>query len=259
MTRRRRDVTLDRPERINALTFEVYARAPRRRSARSAASPTCARSCCTAKAPRGFCSGGDVERHHRRALRARHARAARVHAHDGRARPRDPDDAAARRRVAPRRRRGRRRGDRARVRRADRAHRTRASRSCSRRSGLSGADMGAAYLLPRIVGLGRASELLFTGDFVDATSAPSASGWSTAWSARSSVHDEARALAQPLADGPAFAHAMTKRMLDYEATRRLRRRRSRPRRRRRPSACSTRTSARRTTRGRRSGRRGSRE
>jgi enoyl-CoA hydratase/carnithine racemase len=81
--------------------------------------------------------------------------------------------------------------------------------------GLSGADMGAAYLLPRIVGLGRATELLLTGDFVDAPAALSM-GLVNRVVAPESLGAEAQAFARRIADGPAFAHAMTKRMLDYE-------------------------------------------
>jgi enoyl-CoA hydratase/carnithine racemase len=82
--------------------------------------------------------------------------------------------------------------------------------------GLSGADMGASWLLPRIVGFGRASELLLTGDFVDAPTAERM-GLFNRVVAEGTLVDEARALARKIADGPAFAHAMTKKMLDYEA------------------------------------------
>jgi enoyl-CoA hydratase/carnithine racemase len=81
--------------------------------------------------------------------------------------------------------------------------------------GLSGADMGAAYLLPRIVGLGRATELLLTGDFVDAAAAERI-GLFNRVVPNGKVHEEAHALAKRIAEGPAFAHAMTKKMLEYE-------------------------------------------
>jgi len=83
--------------------------------------------------------------------------------------------------------------------------------------GLCGADMGAAYLLPRVVGLGHASELLFLGDVIGAARAKEIG----------LVHDvvpaaecaaRAHTLAERLASGPAFAHAMTKQMLESEAT-----------------------------------------
>ncbi|MEM9493056.1 MAG: enoyl-CoA hydratase family protein [Myxococcota bacterium] len=85
------------------------------------------------------------------------------------------------------------------------------------RVGLSGADMGAAHLLPRIVGLGHASELLFMGEIIDAEHAyriglvnrladdgPAALALAHTW-------------ADQLSRGPAFAHAMTKQMIETEA------------------------------------------
>src|SRR5690606_23879710 len=82
--------------------------------------------------------------------------------------------------------------------------------------GLSGADMGAAWLLPRTVGFGRASELLLTGEFVDAERAERIGLVNRVVDA-AKLREEAHALALQLARGPAFAHAMTKRMLEYEA------------------------------------------
>jgi enoyl-CoA hydratase/carnithine racemase len=81
--------------------------------------------------------------------------------------------------------------------------------------GLSGADMGAAYLLPRIIGLGRATELLLTGEFVDAERAERI-GLINRIVPGEELRSEAHAFAKSIADGPAFAHAMTKRMLEYE-------------------------------------------
>jgi enoyl-CoA hydratase/carnithine racemase len=82
--------------------------------------------------------------------------------------------------------------------------------------GLCGADMGATYLLPRIVGLGHANELLFFGELIDAARAEriglvncvvpdgeEALRIATEWAVR-------------LAKGPAFAHAMTKQMIESE-------------------------------------------
>ena len=83
------------------------------------------------------------------------------------------------------------------------------------RVGLSGADMGAAYLLPRIVGLGRATELLMLGDKVDAERAM-AIGLATEVVAPDQLLDRAQALAQRLADGPAVAYATTKTLLSRE-------------------------------------------
>lgn len=85
------------------------------------------------------------------------------------------------------------------------------------RVGLSGADMGAAYLLPRLVGLGNASELMFMGEIIDVAHAyriglvnrvvadgPAALALALKW-------------ADKLARGPAFGHAMTKKMIESEA------------------------------------------
>lgn len=83
--------------------------------------------------------------------------------------------------------------------------------------GLCGADMGAAYLLPRIVGHGIASEILLTGDWVMAERAK-AIGLVNQVVAVDEVQAAAVAFAKKLARGPAFAHAMTKRMLEHEAT-----------------------------------------
>ena len=81
--------------------------------------------------------------------------------------------------------------------------------------GLSGADMGAAFLLPRIVGLGRASELLFSGELVSATEAHRI-GLANRVVDDGKALDEALAFARSLAKGPAFAHAMTKQMIEDE-------------------------------------------
>jgi len=81
--------------------------------------------------------------------------------------------------------------------------------------GLCGADMGAAYLLPRVVGLGHASELLFLGETIDAYEALRI-GLVTKVVPHAECVVAARALAERLASGPAFAHAMTKQMLESE-------------------------------------------
>jgi enoyl-CoA hydratase/carnithine racemase len=81
--------------------------------------------------------------------------------------------------------------------------------------GLSGADMGAAWLLPRIVGYGRASQLLLTGEFVEAERAERIGLFNEIVPA-GELRDRAHAFAKTIAEGPAFAHAMTKKMLDYE-------------------------------------------
>ncbi|WP_297908624.1 enoyl-CoA hydratase family protein [Thiomonas sp.] len=83
------------------------------------------------------------------------------------------------------------------------------------RVGLAGADMGACGLLPRVIGLGRANELLMTGRSMRADEG-------LAWGFYNALHDadalpdKARELARELADGPWFAHTMTKTMVNQE-------------------------------------------
>lgn len=81
--------------------------------------------------------------------------------------------------------------------------------------GLSGADMGAAYLLPRTVGLARASELLFFGDIIDANEAYRIGLVNRVVPTEKCVQ-VASDWAERLATGPAFAHSMTKQMLESE-------------------------------------------
>ena len=83
------------------------------------------------------------------------------------------------------------------------------------RVGLSGADMGACAMLPRIIGHGRASELLFTGRFMSADEAERW-GFYNRVVAPESLQQDAFVLAESLANGPAFAHAMTKMSLHQE-------------------------------------------
>jgi len=82
--------------------------------------------------------------------------------------------------------------------------------------GLSGADMGAAWLLPRIVGYGRATEMLLTGDFVDPKRAYEI-GLYNRVVPQAQVLPEARAIAEQLARGPTAALGVTKQALDAEA------------------------------------------
>jgi enoyl-CoA hydratase/carnithine racemase len=83
------------------------------------------------------------------------------------------------------------------------------------RVGLSGADMGACAILPRIIGQGRASELLYTGRFMAAEEAERW-GFYNRLVAPERLLEEARGLAWSIAAGPTFAHAMTKRQLHHE-------------------------------------------
>ena len=82
--------------------------------------------------------------------------------------------------------------------------------------GLSGADMGAAWLLPRIVGLGRATELLMTGDFITAGEAFRI-GLYNLVVPDGELMTVARTFAETLAAGPSFAHEITKDALNREA------------------------------------------
>jgi len=83
------------------------------------------------------------------------------------------------------------------------------------RVGLAGADMGACALLPRVIGQGRASELLFTGRAMTAQEG-------LAWGFFNALHEStgllraSQAMAAELAAGPTFAHGMTKTMLQQE-------------------------------------------
>jgi enoyl-CoA hydratase/carnithine racemase len=81
--------------------------------------------------------------------------------------------------------------------------------------GLSGADMGAAYLLPRVVGLAKATELLFTGDFISAHEAERIGLYNRVVRGHelAAVTSE---FASRLAKGPAFALAKTKELLNRE-------------------------------------------
>ncbi|WP_310570925.1 enoyl-CoA hydratase family protein [Gemmatimonas sp.] len=83
------------------------------------------------------------------------------------------------------------------------------------RVGLAGCDMGACALLPRIIGQGRASELLYTGRAMDAAEGERW-GFYNALVERDALLTEAVKRAGDLANGPAFAHSMTKTMLAQE-------------------------------------------
>jgi enoyl-CoA hydratase/carnithine racemase len=82
--------------------------------------------------------------------------------------------------------------------------------------GLSGADMGAAYLLPRVVGLSKATELLYTGDFISAQEAERIGLYNRVVPGNQLASTTGE-FAERLARGPAFALAKTKELLDREA------------------------------------------
>jgi enoyl-CoA hydratase/carnithine racemase len=83
------------------------------------------------------------------------------------------------------------------------------------RVGLAGCDMGACAMLPRVVGQGRAAELLFTGRTMSAEEGERW-GFFNRIVAADVLEHEALSLAQSLAQGPTFAHMMTKTMLNQE-------------------------------------------
>jgi enoyl-CoA hydratase/carnithine racemase len=83
------------------------------------------------------------------------------------------------------------------------------------RVGLAGADMGACTLLPRLIGLSRAADLLYTGRVVGGEEGERF-GFYNRLVDPERVLEEATAMAVSLADGPSFAHAMTKTMLFQE-------------------------------------------
>src|SRR6058998_1440860 len=158
-------LTLNRPERLNALTFEVYAEL--RDTFRALDTEPGVRAIVLTGAGRGFCSGGDVE-DIIGALFSRDAAGLREFTRMtsdlilNLRRCRRPVVAALNGTVA---------GAGAVIAAACDFRIAAESAKIAFlfvRVGLSGADMGAAWLLPRLVGLGRATELLMTGDFIDA-------------------------------------------------------------------------------------------
>ncbi|HJL20410.1 MAG TPA: enoyl-CoA hydratase family protein [Sandaracinaceae bacterium LLY-WYZ-13_1] len=210
-------ITLDRPDRINALTFQVYAELRDTfRALREDRHPDVRAVVLQGEGPRGFCSGGDVndiigrlfERDMKGLLEFTRMTGALVQA----IRTCRPPVIAALHRVTC--------GAGAVM---AIACDVRVAAPDLRmaylfpRVGLSGADMGAAWLLPRIVGHGRASDLLLTGRFVEAEEAARIGLVTRVVDDGEKLREEAHAFARTLADGPAFAHAMTKRMIEYEA------------------------------------------
>ncbi len=83
------------------------------------------------------------------------------------------------------------------------------------RVGLAGADMGACNILPRIIGAGRAAELLYTGRSMDGAEAERW-GFFNKLCEPDAVLAQAQAQARSLAEGPTFGHAMTKRCIHQE-------------------------------------------
>jgi enoyl-CoA hydratase/carnithine racemase len=204
-------ITLNRPERLNALTFEVYEEL--RDTFRALDTEPGVRAVLLRGAGRAFCSGGDVEdiigkllgRDHDALLdftrltcdlilSIRQCRRPVVAALHGTVAGAGAVIAAACDfRIA---------GPKARI------------AFLFTKVGLSGADMGASWLLPRIVGLGHATHLLMTGDFIEAAEAHRIGLYHRV------VDDavaEATAVAERLAAGPSFALEVTKDALQREA------------------------------------------
>ncbi|MDE2783359.1 MAG: enoyl-CoA hydratase family protein [Gemmatimonadota bacterium] len=206
-------ITLNRPERLNALTFEVYDEL--RNTFRALDSEPEVRAIVITGAGRGFCSGGDVEdiigalfeRDFEGMLEFTRMTCDVIEAIRG---CRQPVVAALNGTVA---------GAGAVI---ATACDVRIAAESARiaylftRVGLSGADMGAAWLLPRIVGLGRASELLMTGAFIDAAEAYRI-GLYNRVVPDGEVVGAATELAEELARGPSFALQVTKEALSREA------------------------------------------
>ena len=208
------EITLNRPERLNALTFEVYGEL--RETFRSLDRASEVRAVTITGKGRGFCSGGDVEgiiaelfaKDARGLLEFTRVTGALIQSICELRRPVIAAvngvcvgagaviAAACDMRIA-----------------ADTAK----FGFIFPKVGLCGADMGSAFLLPRIVGRGRAAELLFFGKIILAPEAERI-GLVNKIVPVADVVREARAWADELAAGPAFAHSMTKQMLESEWT-----------------------------------------
>jgi len=207
-------ITLNRPERLNALTFEIYDEL--RHTVRALSTEPGVRAVVITGTGKAFCSGGDVHdiigrligRDYRELLEftrmtcdlvlaIRQCRRPVIAALNGTtagagaviAVACDMRIAAVSARIA----------------------------FLFTKVGLSGADMGAAWLLPRIVGSGRAAELLMTGDFITAEEALRI-GLYNRVVADGEALAAATAFAEQVAEGPSFALEITKDALDREAT-----------------------------------------
>ena len=206
-------ITLDRPERLNALTFEVYAEL--RDAFAALDTEPGVRAVVLTGAGRAFCSGGDVEdiigalfSMDRRGLHEFTRMTCDLILNIRRCRL--PVIAALNGTVA---------GAGAVIATACDFRIAAESAKVAFlfvRVGLSGADMGASWLLPRIVGLGRATEILMTGDFLDAREAHRIGLYNRVVPDGEAL-PAATELAARLAAGPSAALAVTKRALEEEA------------------------------------------
>ncbi|MEO8274748.1 MAG: enoyl-CoA hydratase family protein [Thermoanaerobaculia bacterium] len=206
-------ITLDRPERLNALTFEVYDELKTTFDSLDVAPGV--RAILLTGAGRAFCSGGDVEAiigklfetDARGLLEFTRATGALIRSMIA---CRRPIVGALNGTVA---------GAGAVIASACDIRIAAPSAKIAflfTKVGLSGADMGASWLLPRIVGLGRAMEILMTGDFLSPEVAERIGLYSRVVE-QEKVVEEGRAWAERLAAGPSFALEVTKRMLYREA------------------------------------------
>jgi enoyl-CoA hydratase/carnithine racemase len=205
-------ITLDRPDKLNALTFEVYAEL--RDLFASMSQRGDVRAIVITGSGRGFCSGGDVDEIIGRLIGREAAdlleftRMTGALIHNMRTCP-QPIVAAVNGIAA---------GAGAVIALASDfriAHDQAGFAFLFTKVGLAGADMGAAYLLPRVVGLARATELLLLGDTIGAKDALLI-GLVNRLVPADAVLEEAQALAARLATGPSFALAVTKRLLNRE-------------------------------------------
>ena len=207
-------ITLNRPERLNALTFEVYDEL--RRTFYTLSDEDAVRVIVLTGTGRGFCSGGDVEdiigalfeRDFRGLLDFTRMTCDLVRSIR---RCRKPVIGALNGTVA---------GAGAVIATAcDMRVGAEAAKIAYlfTRVGLSGADMGAAWMLPRIVGLAKASELLMTGDFITAEEAERIGLYNRVVPDGEAL-GSATALAEKLARGPSFAIEITKDALNREAS-----------------------------------------
>ncbi len=206
-------LTLNRPDRLNALTFEIYDEL--RNTFRALDTEPGVRAIVITGSGKAFCSGGDVNdiigplgsRDFRGLLEFTRMTCDLVLSMR---RCRRPIVAALNGTVA---------GAGAAIAAASDVRIAAASAKIAflfTRVGLSGADMGSAWLLPRLVGLGRATELLMTGDFISAEEAYRI-GLYNLVVADGEALAAARAFAVRLAEGPAFALEITKDSLNREA------------------------------------------
>ncbi len=207
-------ITLNRPERLNALTFEVYAEL--RDTFRALDTESGVRAIVITGKGRAFCTGGDVndiigplfERDHDGLLEftrmtcdlilaIRECRRPVIAALNG-------TTAGAGAVIAS-------------------ACDVRIASESAKiaflftKVGLCGADMGIGWLLPRIIGFGRATELLMTGEFIDAETALRMGLYNRVVPV-DEVLGEARKLAEKLARGPSYALGVTKHSLNQEAS-----------------------------------------